>query len=174
MLLQPLTYSELGAIAAGVFAILVVAGFAASILARRRDYDGGLWGVAGAFLVGLLALAFLKSAEDAGSAEHQARRRMIGNRIAGCLIVVILLILVSVSIATNPDERDLRQFISEQLPHARDKRVAQLMTGGGAPAAEPRRESFGVYSTARVLAPGGGRIKVFGFWGRWWAAAEDR
>jgi hypothetical protein len=170
---QPLTYAELAGGAAGAFGALVVAGVAASLLARRKGYDGGLWGIAGAALVGLVALAFLPSAYDAGSFDDQARRRRTGNRIAGCLAAAVVLIALVVSFATNPDEAALKRFIREKLPQARDGRVASRMAGGlGAP--DFKRHSYGVYSTATVQAPAGGRVKVIGFWGAWWAAAEAK
>jgi hypothetical protein len=174
MLMQPLTYTELACVMAGVLGVLVVVGLATSLLARRKGYDGGLWGFAGATLVGLAVLALLKSADDAKSTGAQARRRLLGNRIAGCLIVAAILIVVSASIGTNPDEHDLRRFIADSLPQARDKRVAQMMAGGGLGLGDLKRESYGVYSTARVFAPAGGRVSVIGFWGAWWAASEDK
>jgi hypothetical protein len=173
MFSQPLTYAELAGVAAGLFGALVVAGVAASLLARRKGYDGGLWGVAGAALVGLVALAFLPSADDAGSFDAQARRRRTGNLIGGFLAGAVVLVALAVSLATNPDEVALKRFIGEKLPHARDARVARMMTGGlGAP--DFKRRGYGVYSTATVLAPAGGRVKVIGFWGAWWAAAEEK
>jgi hypothetical protein len=173
MFSQPLTYAELALGAAGVLAALVVAGLAAGLLARRKGYDGGLWGVAGAALVGLVALAFLPSVYDARSSDARQRRRLTGNRVGGGLAAAAVLLALGVSFATNPDEAALKRFIREKLPQARDARVASRMTGGlGAP--DFKRRSYGAYSTATVLAPAGGRVKVIGFWGAWWAAAEEK
>jgi hypothetical protein len=174
MFSQPLTYAELVGLGVAVCGILLAAGLATGILARRKGYDSGLWGVAGAFLVGWVALAFLKSADDADSPDDQGRRRRTGNRIAGCLAVAALLISLSASFGTNPDERELRRFVAEKLPHARDGRVAKMMAVDGFRTDDLKIESYGVYCTARVPARGGGRVKVIGFWGAWWAAGEDR
>jgi hypothetical protein len=174
MFAQPLTYVELAGASAVVLAALVVAGLAARLLARHKGYDGGLWGVAGAALIGLVVLAFLPSAYNAGSFDAQARRRLIGNRIAGFLAAAAVLIAVAASFATNPDDSQLRRFIVVKLPLARDGRVASMMANGGWGPLLFKRSSYGVYSTATIFLPEGGRVRVIGFWGAWWAAAEDK
>src|SRR5262249_6210995 len=169
MLSHPLSYPELATLAAGALGTLVLAGLAAGALAHRKGYDAGLWAFAGATVIGLVALAFLPSADDSESPDGRQWRRLAGNRAGGCFAALWLVALVA-SFATNPDEDDLKRFARNELPRAHDEGVAGVMAGAQGSDCQVTRQNCGLYSTGTVRVSGHGSVKTIGFWGAWRAA----